>query len=631
MLNFKLSHFKNNTNVKPELSDLPWDEQVKKHFNRHVIRNKKNGSAISGAVFKAGTTRNNENVIELSTAILDIDHGDLEQVDSLLGKLGCETLVYSTHSNTATELRVRVVIPLKHPIPARDWKKLFAFFNDLFDGKIDPICVNVSQMYYLPSCPASCKEYAFFVQYAGDYFDWADYLKDWTETTDEVVAGHVKSRAGSSSSKDKVDVRLLAEEVVHKVYGGNLRFVDGCFQTYRNGYWPNLERRVGVEKPILHAYPTLSCAVVKQVIDNLAVLRAEISTASAYNQSSNLICFANGTLDMSTLELLPHDPEHNLVSQIDCQWNPKAKSRLWEKTLKEIFRDDQDQALRISFLQEFFGYSLTPDVSQQCFLWMVGSGANGKSLLLDVLTAIVGEKNVSNVKLEDLSKAFTRTTLQGKLVNVSNEMSASSTVADSFLKEIVSGERLHGEHKFGDHFYFWPTVKLVGATNVLPRLLDTTDGFFRRAIILDMTRKFKPEEMDRTLGNRLMGELQGVVTWAIHGLARLNKRGRFEQPPSAIATANSYRQESDHVLSFIKDECYESQVGTIPKDLYAAYRDYTTACGFKALNINTFGKRLAAAGIKKKASNGSDYWLLDPIHCRKGSVDELEQMMSLPA
>ena len=153
----------------------------------------------------------------------------------------------------------------------------------------------------------------------------------------------------------------------------------------------------------------------------------------------------------------------------------------------------------MQFVLEWFGYCLIPDISQHKFLWLVGSGGNGKSLILNTLAALVGKNNVTYAMLERMGKPSVRAELQCKLCNISHEMSADATIADGYLKAIVAGDWVEAERKFQPSFSYQPYVRIVAATNVLPYLKDTSNGFFRRAIILELTRKFSESEMDKHL------------------------------------------------------------------------------------------------------------------------------------
>ena len=101
----------------------------------------------------------------------------------------------------------------------------------------------------------------------------------------------------------------------------------------------------------------------------------------------HLICLKNGTLDPRIGELLEHSPGHQLRNQLDVVWDREATCPRFLTFLDDIFRDDLDKQQKIDFLQEWFGYCLIPDTSQHKFVWLVGRGGNGKSVLLSVLVA----------------------------------------------------------------------------------------------------------------------------------------------------------------------------------------------------------------------------------------------------
>jgi putative DNA primase/helicase len=226
------------------------------------------------------------------------------------------------------------------------------------------------------------------------------------------------------------------------------------------------------------------------------------------------------------------------------------------------------------------------------------------------LAALIGKDNVTYAMLECMGKPSVRAELQGKLCNISHEMSADATIADGYLKAIVAGDWVEAERKFQPSFSYQPYVRIVAATNVLPYLKDTSDGFFRRAIILELTRKFSESEMDKHLQEKILSELDGILVLAVHALMQLLKRDEFVIPESAIKTANKYRDESDSVRYFVKESCAEDKKGTKPAALYEQYRRFAARFRFPALNLIKFGKQLTALGVESRESNGSKFWLL---------------------
>jgi len=299
------------------------------------------------------------------------------------------------------------------------------------------------------------------------------------------------------------------------------------------------------------------------------------------------------------------------MTKTDVDWNPDSTCPRWLQFLEEVFVNDIDKDQKIAFVQAWFGYCLVPDSSQHKFLWLIGAGGNGKSVLLLILTALLGTANVSHAHIERLDEKYVRAELEGKLVNISSEMSADATIADGYLKAIVAGDIVEAERKYKPSFSFRPYVRLVGSTNGLPRLLDHSEGFARRAVILSFNRIFAEQEKDPALVQTLLNELSGILTWAVNGLRTLRSQGRFDIPQSSSAALAQYRKDSDPVQQFVEEvlEVVKGK-GMSPRDVYQHYQSWCKQNGFQAMNKVRFGKRLSEVigDDKKHRSGGNDYW-----------------------
>src|SRR5262245_60211733 len=116
----------------------------------------------------------------------------------------------------------------------------------------------------------------------------------------------------------------------------------------------------------------------------------------------------------------------------------------------------------------------------QRMLCLVGEGANGKSVVLAGLHAMLGQDNVSTVPLEDFGRRFSMAQTLGKLANVCPEVGELDKTAEGTLKAFVSGDRMTFERKCKDGFSARPTARLVLSTNNLPRFVDRSEGVWRR-------------------------------------------------------------------------------------------------------------------------------------------------------
>lgn len=411
-----------------------------------------------------------------------------------------------------------------------------------------------------------------------------------------------------------------------KTFGEHLLYTNSSFFAYTRGHWRQLDDLADVRHSIARYYgKSATPRAIDSMFSLLQAFRAV--TEANFAPDKRMICMRNGTLNTDTYQLVDHLPDHGLLNALDIAWDRAATSPRWLQFLDEIFVNDADKLQKIAFLQQWFGYCLTPDMNQHKFVWMVGAGGNGKSALLAILEALVGSANVGHAQMERFESAAVRAELEGKLLNISSEMSATATVSDGYLKQITGGDPIEAERKFKPPYTFKPTVKLIAATNHLPRLLDMSDGFARRAVIIAFNRRFSEAEMDPTLVTTLRAELSGILVWAIEGLKMLREKGKFDIPESSRTELATYRAESDPVALFIAECLTPSETfGEKPRVLYDGYQRWSRDNGFSPLHIVNFGKRLAAHGFVKVRSAVSDYWKVEMNYREVSHLDGLVKL-----
>jgi putative DNA primase/helicase len=442
------------------------------------------------------------------------------------------------------------------------------------------------------------------------------------------VSATKRVKKGSNGSSEELKIREVTD-AVHAAYEGRLWYHCENFRLYESGYWRKTDQRTEIVKPILEDFPWLTAAGSNEVVETLKILCSSPDASNGQDQMQidqelmrRLICMRNGTLDPITGQLLPHAREYRRLCTLDMDWNPTAQAPRFLQFLDEIWGMESDFTDRVNFLQEFMGYMLLPSNKFERFLWLTGSGANGKSVLLELMANMVGRENTTWVHLDRLNKTAVRASLEGVMLNISTEMNADGTMADGYLKSITSGEPIDAEPKYKAPYSFIPTVKLVAATNHLPRLKDTSGGFARRAVILSCNKVFTKEERDADLGKKLASELDGILVWAVDGLKRLLARNHFAPPPSSDATVQTYRTEADSVAMF-NHECLDPcSVGTTSGELYAAYRDFCTTNGFQPTNVAIFGRRLTEVNVGTLRKSGGK-----PIRAAKFRVPILDDQV----
>ena len=233
--------------------------------------------------------------------------------------------------------------------------------------------------------------------------------------------------------------------------------------------------------------------------------------------------------------ILDPTPTFFITGVIGSEWRADAPPPLtWLSFLRELWPDD---AAAIETLQEFFGYCLTSDTSQQKILFVLGPRRSGKGTIIRVLRALVGDSNTTAPTLSSLSLPFGLAPLLGKtLATISDARLSKRTDLAQITERLLSisgedGQTIERKHLPAVTVPRLP-IRFVILSNELPALHDSSGALVGRLLILQQTKSWFGRE-DRTLSRRLLDELPGVLSWAIEGWRRLRERGRFHQPESA--------------------------------------------------------------------------------------------------
>ena len=173
----------------------------------------------------------------------------------------------------------------------------------------------------------------------------------------------------------------------------------------------------------------------------------------------------------------------------------------------------------MQFVLEWMGLCLVPDTSYEKFVVCVGEGGNGKSVLLKLMSELLGHENVYSAPIQRLGNRRALAELDGKLLLTSSEINENTVMDDGILKQIVSGDTVEAERKYEHPFTYKPVARIMLATNHLPKLRDVTHAFFRRLVMLRFNRNFTADEMDMSLPASSRLNWLGSLPWLCLGCA----------------------------------------------------------------------------------------------------------------
>jgi putative DNA primase/helicase len=300
-----------------------------------------------------------------------------------------------------------------------------------------------------------------------------------------------------------------------------------------------------------------------------------------------------------------------------------APPSAWLAFLGDLWRDDPES---IALLQEWFGYLLTPDTSQQKILMLVGPRRSGKGTIARVLTALLGEQNVCNPTLSSLGTPFGLAPLLGKRAAIITDARISgrsdlAAVVERLLS--ISGEdsqtvdRKHRDAVDGGLFARFSII-----SNELPRIRDQSSALSGRMVFLQFTRSFYDCE-DTRLMRKLLPELPGILRWAAEGWKRLRDRGRFVQPEAAQDLVATMEDLASPMSAFLRDHVMVGPKGEVAiANLYLDWRNWCSAQGVNEPgDQETFGRNLRAAvpGVERRRRriNGHLTWIYRGVRLLK--------------
>lgn len=293
-----------------------------------------------------------------------------------------------------------------------------------------------------------------------------------------------------------------------------------------------------------------------------------------------------------------------MTYQLPFEYNEKATAPKFESFLKRVLPDRDLQ----NILSEYLGYIFIQSgvLKLEKTLLLYGEGANGKSVIFEIVNALLGQENISNYSLQNLTdnSGYYRAMLANKLLNYGSEITGN--LDTSTFKRLVSGEPVDARLPFGNPFNLCHYAKLIFNCNSLPKDVEHTNAYFRRFLIIPFSVTIPEEEQDKQLSKKIIkDELSGIFNWILDGLNRLLKQKNFSTSDTIDQQLNEYKKQYDSVRIFIDENTYIKSKDnfTLIKEIYSDYRTFCIEDGYKPVNKINFKKRLEVFGILVERRN----------------------------
>jgi len=284
----------------------------------------------------------------------------------------------------------------------------------------------------------------------------------------------------------------------------------------------------------------------------------------------------NGTIDLRNGKLNEHDQSQHITKVSPVTYNEDATCPLWINFLRRVLRNDEEL---IEFLQRAIGYTMTGVTSEQCFFILYGTGANGKSTFINTVAHIFGDYG-QQTPVETLMVKRSGgipndvARLRGARLVSATEGEHGQYLAESLIKQMTGQDKLVARFLHGEFFEFSPTFKIFLATNHKPYIRGTDQAIWRRIRLVPFTVTIPNYEQNKNLGNELLTEADGILSWAVNGCSSWQRDGLGL--PSAVGNATfAYRDEMDTIGNFLDEICIvDSRCSVSKSDLFRQYQGW---------------------------------------------------------
>jgi putative DNA primase/helicase len=442
------------------------------------------------------------------------------------------------------------------------------------------------------------------------------------------------ARAARYEIDDKLDDIVNAERFI-QYFGDTLKYVKGMksWFIWNGRYWQRDEKSLAKEhaKAVARSWYALAAdeddaAVRKAILKhagrsaNIARLDAMMGLAQSdpavaltgreFDNDLWALNVENGTVDLRSGVLRPHRRDDLLTKLAPVQFDPLARAPRWEQFLDEIMAGDPEMT---GFLRRAVGYSLTGDVGEECVFFAYGTGANGKTKMLEALRAVLGDYAMDTNFATFLDQQRTASgptpdiaRLRGARFVTAVEAPAGKPFNEAVLKKAVGGDVLTARHLYQEEMEYRPQFKIWFAANHRPPVREQGEAFWRRMRMISFSVTIPEERRDRRLLDKLKAEAPGIFNWALAGALEWQRTG-LREPEGVKKATMAYREENDSVGEFLAGHCETDPDALTPSgELYQRYIQWhreTYGDKSKPMNHVWFGRLLGEKGFDDAKSH----------------------------
>lgn len=342
-----------------------------------------------------------------------------------------------------------------------------------------------------------------------------------------------------------------------------------------------------------------------------------------FDSRKNLVTLENGTLNLDTFELEPHNHEHMLTRKINAPFDPDAKEGRFTRFMEEVLPDQQVR----EYLQRVCGYALTGEADSRVLVQLYGPSGSGKSQFMKALFNVMNDfaKRASDTAFQARTSGYKGPSedlhsLMGSRFAMMPELDEGFRLNVSLIKQLTGGDSLTTRKLYGQEVNWQPEFTVFMITNHLPRVAAGEEAYWNRVkpikfgqVFVDSMGEALSKE-DRNLGEKMAREEPEVIlNWVLEGLKQYRERG-LDAPEQITQWRDDYRDDVDTVRQFLNEAPDEGRIETAEqstvtvRQLHLAYTAWCSDNQIPPLGMRKFNERMESAGFEKHRTAKGYTW-----------------------
>ena len=276
---------------------------------------------------------------------------------------------------------------------------------------------------------------------------------------------------------------------------------------------------------------------------------------------------------------------------LDVTYDPNAYDKTVDDFINFVCSERKDMRI---VLEEILGHILLVSKFPHKIFFLTGSGANGKSTFVEMITKWTGELS-SHVDIANFDDGTSLASLVGKLVNVADDVDAIYLEKSKNLKTMASGNTVGARAIYSQPITLKNTATLIFTANEPPVFKDKSEGIGRRLVIIPFDNKVKERiyNLDELLSTD--NAKSYLLNLALTGIKRIYDNKLEMSTSETIESATKqYYLDNDSVLAYLND--YPAINNNPVASVYEAYEDFCEDSNLKAVSRTKFSRRLTAFG-----------------------------------